>query len=510
MKQEFNLSKNYLFVLTLFMSVFQNIAAQIAVPTAPTFNANQDPKPLAKKWVIMEELSDEFDDDSFDFVKWRKTSSGNWIGRPPGLFEAENVTESDENLRIKARKLPVNQTINGDLFTHGGGYVESNAPARPRFDDPSAPGLYLECRMKANVTFMSSTFWLNNRRNEAPEGCDRRTTELDIQECVGTLTGTSSLALRGWDRIMHSNAHSRSTSCPETPVGSSAKWKDIGENVAEDYHVYGAWWKSPREVICYLDGVEFQTVIPKSDFNLNLYLRLVIETYDWNPTPADGGMNFSELERTTLYDWVRVWKLEDDIVLEDEVVIANSPASVERGSVIEVDVNYKVSSDADVVLALYGPSGTPFYKNVKREVLSGQGTVKLQLQTEATWPVADDYDLRVIIRDVGGNFMTDRDRKDTTIDVKENTLSSDIFLDSQKEEINIYPNPVSEDFFNIDFNINISEADLRIFDLKGNIVLATTTDGGTNKIAIEGLLTGIYLLKVENENINYISKLFIQ
>lgn len=260
--------------------------------------------PAGKKWVLDTEQSDEFDDNTIDNNKWRLTSSGGWIGRAPGLFLTENVSESDGHLRIKATKLENDRTINNNIFTHGGGYVEGLHPMNV--------GLYLECRMKANKTFLSSTFWLNNRRGEG-SGCDVRVTELDIQECVGTLTGTSALALRGWDKIMHSNTHSRSTSCPSTVTGSSPKWSEVGENVAENYHVYAAWWKSPREIICYLDGKEIHTLTPKADFNLNSYLRLVVETYDWNPTPADGGISkFSELERSTLYDWVRIWKLEDE------------------------------------------------------------------------------------------------------------------------------------------------------------------------------------------------------
>lgn len=300
---KFNLCSKLLFIAAI-LGLFANSTAQ----NRPTFNS--DPRPNGKRWVRVNELTDEFNDNSLDTNKWRTTSSGGWIGRPPGLFETGNVSESNQNLRIVARKLPRNQTIDGQLFTHGGGYVESNNPATPRFDDPSAPGLYFECRMKANKTFLSSTFWFNNRRSEG-QGCDRRVTELDIQECVGQLTGTSGIALRGWDRIMHSNAHSRTTTCNETPTGSSPVYNDIGENVSEDYHIYGAWWKSPREIVCYLDGVEFQTIRPKSDFDLNLYMRLVVETYDWNPTPNNNIMDFSRSERTTLYDWVRTWKLED-------------------------------------------------------------------------------------------------------------------------------------------------------------------------------------------------------
>ncbi|MEL7341016.1 MAG: hypothetical protein AAGM67_11050, partial [Bacteroidota bacterium] len=93
--------------------------------------------------------------------------------------------------------------------------------------------------------------------------------------------------------------------------------------VWDDYHVYGAWWKSPTEVQFFLDGEHVYTVTPVADFDLPMYIKLVTETYDWNPVPADGGMTGSWEERTTYYDWVRTWKLdvptgsvdEEDVVL---------------------------------------------------------------------------------------------------------------------------------------------------------------------------------------------------
>lgn len=42
-----------------------------------------------------------------------------------------------------------------------------------------------------------------------------------------------------------------------------------------------------------------------------MHLRMVVETYDWNPVPADGGMDASKKDRTTYYDWVRTWELKE-------------------------------------------------------------------------------------------------------------------------------------------------------------------------------------------------------
>ncbi|GAL80636.1 hypothetical protein JCM19274_1262 [Algibacter lectus] len=42
-----------------------------------------------------------------------------------------------------------------------------------------------------------------------------------------------------------------------------------------------------------------------------MYLRMVVETYNWNPVPEDGGMTGSKEDRTTTYNWVRSWTLDE-------------------------------------------------------------------------------------------------------------------------------------------------------------------------------------------------------
>ncbi len=70
-------------------------------------------------------------------------------------------------------------------------------------------------------------------------------------------------------------------------------------------------WKSKDEILFFLDGKLVKNVVPPADFNIEMYLRLVVETYDWNPVPADGGMTGSKEDRTRSYNWVRTWKLVD-------------------------------------------------------------------------------------------------------------------------------------------------------------------------------------------------------
>ncbi|MGC6432519.1 MAG: HYR domain-containing protein [Jejuia sp.] len=273
-----------------------------AAPTSdvPYFIGN-DPAPSGKTWVKIEALSDEFEDGSFNEGKWENTNP-RWIGRAPGLFKMNTVSEADDNLRLTPYQLDAPEVVNGETFTHAGSNIWSRTPARV--------GTYAEARMKANKTFMSSTFWLININGNG-SGCDRRTTELDIQECVGEVSGTSNFA-QGFDQSMHSNTHSRAATCPETTEGSKGGNTETEKKVWEEYHVYGAWWKSETEIDFFLDGEKVYTINPVERFSLPMYLRLVVETYNWNPVPADGGMTGSEGERTTYYDWVRCWELQDE------------------------------------------------------------------------------------------------------------------------------------------------------------------------------------------------------
>lgn len=265
----------------------------------PYFKKGQEPKLTNQKWELVENMSDEFEGDNIDHEKWQISGQG-WIGRAPGLFLPENISVSDGSLKITTTKLSKPVKKQGRLYTHGGGYVGS------------LQGMtygYYECEMKANKTFMSSTFWLYNNKEDG-KGCDDRSIELDIQEAVGQITGTDYEDLKKFLNHMNYNTHSRNIEedCDVTKgiIGGKAV---VDGKVFDGFHIFGAWWKSKDEILFYLDGVLIDTVKPVADFNLPMYLRMVVETYNWNPVPEDGGMTGSKVDRTTTYNWVRSWKL---------------------------------------------------------------------------------------------------------------------------------------------------------------------------------------------------------
>ncbi|WP_111708225.1 family 16 glycosylhydrolase [Lutibacter citreus] len=276
------------------------IAGSMFAQKAPTFKNGEDLKPKNAKWKLIKNMSDEFDGKKVDENKWQISGQG-WIGRAPGLFLAENVNVADGSLQITTTKMDKTIVKHNKEYTHGGGYVGSR--------EGMTYGYY-ECEMKANKTFMSSTFWLINEGKDL-EGCDKRTTELDIQECVGQIVNDAKW-MKDFDQSMNSNTHSRNI--PEGcdyKKGTSKAGKLAGGKVYDDFHVYGVWWKSKDEILFFLDGELVKKVTPPADFNIPMNLRMVVETYDWNPVPADGGMNKSKEDRTTTYNWVRSWKLVD-------------------------------------------------------------------------------------------------------------------------------------------------------------------------------------------------------
>ncbi len=267
---------------------------------SPTFQDNEDPKPKHKTWVKVEYLSDEFEGHELDASKWQKEPVGNdwsWIGRPPGLFKASNVKVDDGKLQVTVGKLDAVVHINDKKFTHQGGIVRALKPGHV--------GWYFECRMKANKTVMSSTFWLMSKYH-----CEKKE-ELDIQECVGRTTALTKDWAKDWNHIFHSNTIHRKTDChPESERDQD--FVLLEEENHERYYIYGAWWKSPTEILCYLDGKFMYKLDPTVEWDTPAFIHMAIETYDWNPIPKDGGLvTRGTLEdRTTKYDWVRTWKLE--------------------------------------------------------------------------------------------------------------------------------------------------------------------------------------------------------
>ncbi|GAA4237238.1 hypothetical protein GCM10022291_23500 [Postechiella marina] len=289
---------------------FDVIVTQSEASANLPYFINTNPTPTGKKWTKVENMSDEFEGITFNDAKWHRdpaTDPFGWYGRPPALFDSDNVTVSDGNLNITVLKYDTPKTVKGTTWTHGGAILRSKEKAKY--------GMYYECRMQANKTVMSSTFWIAFLQN-----CNSgpvRKLELDIQECVGRVhSGTQSWA-KNFANIYASNTwrHDRDCDTEVTGAKQSPAKTILSEKNNSRFFVYGCWWKSPTEILFYLDGELSHSITnPPANFDLEGHITMAIETYNWNPIEDNGGIfetgSFDDL--TTKYDWVRTWKLEDN------------------------------------------------------------------------------------------------------------------------------------------------------------------------------------------------------
>jgi hypothetical protein len=285
----------------LFLALLLSTVAASVCSAQPFFAPGQvDPKPADKTWTAVENLSDEFDGAELDKSKWHGdpgVKGWGWLGRPPGLFKEDSIAIEDGKMSVTVGVLKEPVTIHGQEFKYHGGIIRSK--------NPGQVGDFFECRMKANHTEMSSTFWLIT-----PHGVRPRL-ELDIQECVGKTTELTKPWGRNWNQIFHSNTIVHFPGAPEKKIQVQNSVKPETENW-ERFYVYAAWWKSPREIQFYLDGKLQYSLDPTVDWDKPAYIQMAIETYDRNPVPADGGLIASSPleQRKTQYDWVRTWRLK--------------------------------------------------------------------------------------------------------------------------------------------------------------------------------------------------------
>jgi len=284
----------------------------------PTFNAGQDPKPDGEVWEKIAILSDEFnekdttDPQGLNPAKWSNgpTTTFPWQGSPQCKFVpwTIKVDDNDSNAAvITVSKLPTQE----DTRIYAGGILRSKETAKV--------GTFFECRMKANATQMSSSFWAINSRNQNPEGECKRTTELDIQEGIGDLKASPPAWATNWERIYHSNLLNRETAPDCAPeYENSQEQRSVLNEIpnSEEYHTYGCWWKNENEFIFYLDGEETYRMSPqKGDFRFPLYIVMSSNVYSWNEYPANdptfnGMEGLTAAERSTTFDWIRCWNLK--------------------------------------------------------------------------------------------------------------------------------------------------------------------------------------------------------
>ena len=77
----------------------------------------------------------------------------------------------------------------------------------------------------------------------------------------------------------------------------------------------------------------------------------------------------------------------------------------------------------------------------------------------------------------------------------------------EQAKINIYPNPVTNTLF-INSGLE-NDADLDIFDLSGNLIKHKTISAAYNRLEVQGLKQGMYILRITNDKINIKKKIVV-
>jgi len=335
-----------------------------------------------------------------DVVKW-DDQDPQWEGRKPARFEESSVSVGDGTLKISAST----KEVPFDGWTHDGGLVRSK--------NKTTYG-YFETRMKANRTALSSTFWLINKRNDLPStSCDYRTTELDVTENVG-VDAYPDLPNRAWvdlnTRSINSNTHSRDApnDCGVV-IDANGDKTAIGEQAWVDYHVYGVWWKNANEMIFFLDGQQVHSIVPPSDFDLDMYLRMVVESYDWNkPRENFDNMDLAIADRTTYYDWTRSWKLVDESTPSVSSVDCSTLSATYFSDVsVSTSISYTATEQLDVAMELW--NGNVFLSQTTTTVDAGAGSAALNFALDLAPEPGSNYLLKASIRPVGSNWMSNID-----------------------------------------------------------------------------------------------------
>lgn len=267
-----------------------------------------------KKWVVDPNFTDEFSRATLDANKWNNQIS-TWVGRAPGFFVANNVSQENGNLVLTNTWLQQPIQSGGKTFTIGCAAVAS------KNSDLRFP-CYTEVSMKASNVSLSSTFWLMstaNLRYPSTSNCQfTYNTELDVVETVGGDYNYDK-SIQNFNTKLKSNTHFRTRPCgggDEIFHTSEPIALPLGYTTHSGFHRYGVYWIDANSCKIYNDGklmytVKFNDSQKTDPFDLNMGLRMVTESYDWLKPPTKAILEAAATTgaNKTMYDYVRTYRL---------------------------------------------------------------------------------------------------------------------------------------------------------------------------------------------------------
>ena len=245
------------------------------------------------RWVLNEEVSDEFDASALDEEKWliqgkNGEYQSNFIGRAPSQFSTDNVRLESGKLMLETRWDP-NFNFNPDPDNSGVKY--ENITTAAVISKKQFRYGYMEIKCKAADASITSSFWMTGNQ------C-----ELDVFEFLAKPSQTWKTHL---EKEYKFSIHDWS---PEKR--GERVWGDTAQlsyRVGDDFHVYGCEWDE-NNLKFYEDGnlVKSITRIEIGDawvLTRPLWVWVDSETFPWHGLPSE-----QDLPVDYEIEYIRVWQ----------------------------------------------------------------------------------------------------------------------------------------------------------------------------------------------------------
>jgi hypothetical protein len=242
------------------------------------------PAPEGFHWQPILELSDEFHGGALDGTKWLPYMPY-WQGRAPSRFRTNNVIVRHGRLELRSTAMVTNLSQVKDPKKDI--WVNAACVASAR---PIASYGYYAARLKASRLPMTSSFWFQGKHSE-----------IDVVEQIGT---SHTKPEEGHQMLM--NTHFFPDGWKSDKV-TSKKWT-MPAGAADQFHVYGVWWKDKDTVWFYHDGEKVAEVTTGGEFIEPMYLFFDTEVFLWEGLPDLQSLNDPK-QNTMQVDWVRGWQL---------------------------------------------------------------------------------------------------------------------------------------------------------------------------------------------------------
>ena len=268
------------------------------------------------KWEPVTALTDEFEGDQMDEMKWYPNCPG-WLGREPSYFNSNNVRVAEGYLHLDAKKETI-PNLPPAYHTYTTAFVKSRTKVRYG---------YFEMRARAMDCQASSAFWFYDITPEI-------WSEIDVFE-VGARTYPSRYYM---------NMHVFHTLVEEVHWDRSRTW-NAPYNLSKEFHVYSLEW-DPEVLRYYVDG---KVTREEKNTHWHQLLSLCFDSEvfpDWFGMPKDDA-----LPATYSIDYVRVWKRLDGPTDNRPETVEFSfprrtsgheavyPLTVEEGGILEIKAN---------------------------------------------------------------------------------------------------------------------------------------------------------------------------